>query len=322
MIPLAVLAASSLAAPSPALARPEGPDVAFRFADPKIIESSGLVLQDGLFVTMNDSGNPADLFAVDPLTGQTTSVTSWADSQTDAEALAPASGTEVWVGDIGDNTASRASISVTRVAVGDRGAAADTPTYTLTYPDQAHNAEALLADPTSGRLYIVTKGVLGGQVFAAPEELDDSGPNPLTEVGRTMGLVTDGAFFPDGRHIILRDYSRVAVYSFPDLQLVGELTLPAQSQGEGLAVAADGSIYVSSEGKKAPVYHVELPQYLLTAMHATASASPTPEPETDEPATESPSQPREINWVPVGIGGGVLLLAGLVLGLRERRRLH
>lgn len=301
------------------------PDEAFRFADPAIVESSGLLVQDGLFLTINDSGNPADLYAVDPLTGETVSVTRWAASQTDAEALAPAGPSEAWIGDIGDNLSNRSSISVTRVAVGDANAAADATTYTLTYPDQPHNAEALLADPVSGQLIVVTKGVLGGQVFAAPEELDENAPNPLTEIGQTMGLVTDGAFFPDGRHLILRDYSRVAVYSFPDLQLVGELPLPHQGQGEGLAVAGDGSIYVSSEGKNAPVYHLRLPRYLLTAMQPSSSLTPSPSPSQSADGPEAPTTPvrrREINWLPVGIGGGVLVAAGLFLGLRERHRRH
>ena len=88
------------------------------FEDPAIVESSGLVVVDGLFVTTNDSGDSGRVFTVDPATGETVGVTHWSDDPVDVEALAPAGGGEVWVGDIGDNRAERASISVVRVPVG------------------------------------------------------------------------------------------------------------------------------------------------------------------------------------------------------------
>ena len=45
--------------------------VAFTFRDPAIVESSGLVVADGLVVTTNDSGDTGRVFAVDPATGET-----------------------------------------------------------------------------------------------------------------------------------------------------------------------------------------------------------------------------------------------------------
>ena len=78
--------------------------VVFRFQDPAIVEASGLVVQDGLFVTTNDSGDTGRVFTVDPDTGRTIGVTTLGRaSPQDVEALAPAGRGEVWVGDIGDN---------------------------------------------------------------------------------------------------------------------------------------------------------------------------------------------------------------------------
>ena len=68
----------------------------FRFADPAITEASALVVQDGLFVTANDSGDTGRVFAVDR-SGATVGVTHWSDSATDVEALAPAGPGFVWV---------------------------------------------------------------------------------------------------------------------------------------------------------------------------------------------------------------------------------
>ena len=89
-----------------------------RFEDPEIVESSGLVVDDGLLVTTNDSGDSGRVFTVDPATGETVGVTQWSADPVDVEALAPAGGNEVWVGDIGDNRAERPSVFVARVPVG------------------------------------------------------------------------------------------------------------------------------------------------------------------------------------------------------------
>ncbi|GAA2146315.1 hypothetical protein GCM10009844_22240 [Nocardioides koreensis] len=266
-----------------AAAAPSHPGrVELTFRDPAIVESSGLVLQDGLFLTTNDSGDSGRVFAVDPATGRTVGVTTWSEDPTDVEALAPAGRGAVWVGDIGDNTASRDGVQVTRVPVGRGDRTADATTYELTYPEGAVNAETLLADPSTGRLYVATKNVFGGSLYEAPARLDPEGPNRLREVGPVLPIATDGAFFPDGRHVILRDYSRAVVYTFPALEEVGSFRLPDQDQGEGLAVAADHTVYVSSEGQDQPVLRVPLPADVRRAV-APASASPTAAP------TASPS---------------------------------
>ena len=218
----------------------------FTFQDPAIVESSGLVVGDGLFVTTNDSGDTGRVFTVDA-TGRTVGVTSWSLPPTDVEALAPAGPGEVWVGDIGDNTASRPSVTVVRVPFGPGDRTVTPPAYQLVYPDGPHDAEALLAAP-DGRLLVVSKELFGGTVYAAPKRLSASGPNQLAKVTRTMGVVTDGAFFPDGRHYVLRDYGTAAVYTYPGNRKVGSFRLPDQPQGEGIAVDGDGWVHVSSEG--------------------------------------------------------------------------
>ncbi|MCM3517317.1 hypothetical protein M3673_18900, partial [Nocardioides sp. P86] len=127
----------------------------------------------------------------------------------DVEALAPADGPgarpgEVWVGDIGDNPGERTSGSVTRVAVG-RGAlgAAGTP-YELVYPDGGQDAETLLVEPRSGRLLVASTAFLGGTLYRAPARLSPDAPTRLEPVGSVLSIAPDGAFFPDGRHLVVR----------------------------------------------------------------------------------------------------------------------
>jgi hypothetical protein len=264
---------------------PEG-QVAFRFADPEIVESSGLVATDDWVATINDSGDSGRVFAVDPATGETVGTTSWADEPDDLEALAPAGPGHVWVGDTGDNGGSRDSISVRRVPVGPGDRTTDSPAVELSYRDGGRDAEALLAHPRTGRLYVVTKGVFAGEVHAAPRRLAP-GPHQLQPLGRVGGIVTDGAFMPDGRHLVLRTYTRAVVHAFPSLEQVGAWDLPEQPQGEGLAVAPDGSLLLGTEGQDAEVLRVEIPRAIQRRMGAA---------ELEEPADplEQPADPASL----------------------------
>ena len=128
--------------------------------------------------TTNDSGDIGRVFTVDAATGETVGTTYWADGPRDVEALAPAGPGRVWVGDIGDNSGSRDSIEVTRVPVGDGDRTVDEETIDLVYPDGPRDAEALLVDPTTGRILVVTKGVFAGEVYAAPPRDGRRRPQP------------------------------------------------------------------------------------------------------------------------------------------------
>ena len=309
-----------------AAASADGGDVVFRFEDPAIVESSGLVVQDGLFLTTNDSGDSGRVFAVDPASGRTVGVTTWAAQPVDVEALAPAGPGHVWVGDIGDNSASRASVEVARVPVGAVQRDASATTYELGYPDGPHDAETLLVHPVTGRVYVATKDVFGGALYAAPDELHQ-GLNQLARLGKVLPLATDGAFFPDGQHLVLRDYGRAVVYTFPGLEEVGELDLPEQQQGEGIAVDADGAVFVGSEGRRAPVLEVPLPAPVRAALRepaAASSPSPTPSPTSVPGSREDVELPQsEVDerptwpWFLTGwLGLGVIVV--LLLALRRR----
>lgn len=292
----------------------EQPRPEFRFTDAAIVESSGLAVVDGLVVTVNDSGDEARVFTVDPATGDTVGVTRWGTEPTDIEALAPGEDGTVWVGDIGDNTASRDTITVTRVPVGTGDRTVEATAYELRYPDGASDAEALLAHPGTGRLYVVTKGVFGAVVYAAPVRLSAAAVDPLRKIGRAMPIVTDGAFLPDGEHVVLRDYGRAVVYDFPSFEAVAEVRLPAQQQGEGIAMTTDGHVLVSSEGQRAPVHDVALP-------------TPVAEEPSDQPTLRSregeelPQQePRDRDPTPwlLGVGLAAVALVVLVRSLRPR----
>jgi hypothetical protein len=309
-----------------ALVRADDAPVELTFADPEIIESSGLAVVGDWVVTTNDSGDSGRVFTVDG-SGETVGVTGWTADPTDVEALAPAGSGSVWVGDIGDNRGLRDSITVAEVPVGTGQRDVRAVSYELVYPDGARDAESLLADPTTGRLYVATKEIFGGVLFAAPAELDPDRPNRLTEVGPVLSIATDAAFFPDGRHLVVRSYESAVVYGFPSLQPVADLELPEQDQGEGLAVTAEGDLLLSTEGQYTDLLRVRLPEEVRAAMAdptptATPSATPSDRPDTvsreDRELPETTETTRS-PW-PWFLGGFVGLGIIVVLTRSLRRR--
>jgi hypothetical protein len=292
----------------------------FRFGDPAIVEASALVVEGGLFLTTNDSGDTGRVFAV-ARDGRTVGVTHWSSDPTDCEALAPAGRGAVWVGDIGDNLAERTGIAITRVPVGPGDRTVRPTTYRLSYPDGAHDAETLVRNPVTGRLYIATKGLFGGAVYAVPAHLSATGTNPLRKLGHVLPVATDGSFFPDGRHLVVRDYTSATVYDWPSLHAVASFPLPAQRQGEGIAVAADGAVYVSSEGARAPVLQVPLPVDVRRALAAPAppagsSSSSSP----SNGASDAGSSTEDVARSPWPWAlGGLLALGALLVLVRALR---
>ena len=293
----------------------------FRFEDRAVVEASSLVVDHGLFVTSNDSGDVGRLFVADR-TGRTVGVTHWSAHPIDTEALAPGGPGRVWVGDIGDNDGLRPFVDIARVPVGRGDRTVHPTTYRLTYPGGPTDAETLLRNPVTGRLYIATKNIFGGVLYAVPAHLRAGVDNRLQQIGRVLPVATDGAFFPDGRHVVVRDYTSAVVYDWPSMQPVGSFALPYQQQGEGIAVAADGRIYLSSEGVRSPVLRVTLPPRLQAAVGPVAASPSEPSPSASRPMgaadpadVPEPASPDAWPW----LAGGLLAVLALVVLVRSLR---
>jgi hypothetical protein len=304
----------------------DGPRALFTL-DPAVAESSGLVEvgRDGSHrvLTINDSGDGPVVYVVDPRTGRVVGRSTYDGDAVDVEALTPGRGGEVWVGDIGDNSAVRAGVRVHRLpALTDGDRDVTSTAYDLAYRGGARDAETLLVHPRTGRVHVVSKGLFGGQVYAAPARLRSDRANTLRPVGTAPGVVTDGAWFPDGRHVVLRDYSRAYVLDATSepWQRVDSFELPDQPQGEGVAVRRGGrSLLISSEGPGEPVQVVPVPRRVLTAMAPPSpSAQPTaPTEEGEGRRLGALAQEGAVPWTLVG--GIVTACALLALGFRLRR---
>jgi hypothetical protein len=307
----------------------DGAEVALRLEDPRIYESSGLALSrrhQAVVWTHNDSGDEARLFAVGS-EGRTLATLTLAGVEArDWEALAAGRDDRgrpaLFVGDIGDNQGVWPDVSVYRVAEPAQLRDATVPAvrYRLRYADGSHNAEALLVDPRSNRLYVATKQEAGGGLYRAPSRLRTDQINVLHRVASVPPVITDGAFAPDGRLFVLRDYQGAYVYRAPGRR-VGSFELPPQFQGESITVTADGrSVLAGSEGPQSEVWRVPLPESALAKLTPTTRPSPA---STPTPAAQ-PATPG--GWgraSPFLVATAALVLAAaaaLTLVTRRRRR--
>jgi hypothetical protein len=261
-----------------------GPTTApgFTTTDPRIDEGSGMVVSLAHPHTVwivNDSGDPARLFAVDTVDGHTRGVVKLAGAKNvDWEALAISPGPgepQLWVGDVGDNDARRPWVTVYRFDEPTTlsGSVTSWTSYDLVYPDGAHDAETLLVDPRDDRLYVVTKGLLGGSVYAAPTILKSDHVNHLSRIGSAPLLITDGSFRAAGS-VVLRNY----LTGFERPTVTGRdhrFAIPMQRQGETLAVIAPGhEANVGSEGAGTAVLRIALPSLLGVTPAAPPAARP------------------------------------------------
>lgn len=246
--------------------RPDGPVATV----PELPEASGLAVSRrvaGRLWSHNDSGQPV-LYALDTrgavtvrlrLTGAT--VEDW-----EAMAVGPCpTGSCLYVADIGDNDAERSRITIYRVQEpsGAEASIAVTDVFHATYPDGAHDAETLLVTP-DGALFIVTKGDTGAVgLYRFPRELRAGATHQLERVGKPRGSgkpaknarVTDGSVSADGQWVALRTgqsltFHRTAELITGNWREVRSVDLRAigETQGEGVAIGPDGTVYLVGEG--------------------------------------------------------------------------
>jgi hypothetical protein len=297
----------------------------FTIRDPRVTESSGLAasrLHPGVVYTHNDSGDAARVFAVGP-DGRVLATLRLAGVQArDWEAIAPGRDERgrpaLFVGDIGDNRGTWPSVAVYRISEPAvlRDATVPARRYRLRYPGGPRDAEALLVDPRSNRLFVASKEPAGGGLYEAPAVLRGDGVNLLRRVGGVPPLVTDGAFAPDGHTFVLRGYLDAYVYAASGRRL-DSFGLPAQDQGESITYTGDGrDLLVGSEGVDSPVWRVRLPAAATppdgTASRAGGRASPGGGPSATVAALRG--------WRAAALLLVLLLLAVLVVALARRRR--
>ena len=254
-----------------------------------IDESSGLVASrsmPGKYWTHNDSGDGPFLYLIDEH-GESFGVFKVAGAQNfDWEDISIGAGPEqgktyLYIGDIGDNDLVRQEIVVYRVAEPtqtESDSSKSKPQVTepaeairLSYPDGRHDAEALLVNPATGDIYIVTKVTLGRpSVYKAAPPFVTGEANVLGRLGELRipfgGSITGGSVSPDGKRVALCDYLQAyelalpaTSSSFDDIwkQPLANFDFGKREQGESIAYRLDGrALLGTSEGKGSTIFEV------------------------------------------------------------------
>ena len=90
-----------------------------------------------------------------------------------------------------------------------------------------------MADPTTGQLFVVSKDIFGGTIYAAPRGSPPTTPTGSRAVADGLAFATDGSFFPDGRHYVVRGYTSADGLHLPRPRAARLFPLPAAGAGRG-----------------------------------------------------------------------------------------
>ncbi|EGG43807.1 MULTISPECIES: TolB-like translocation protein [Streptomyces] len=324
--PFALLAgallAGALAAPAASASPAADGDASFRIKDPRITESSGLAashLHKGVYWTHNDSDDGPYLYAVDSATGKTLAriTLSGIGTPRDVEAISIGPDGRIYVGDIGDNLDGSwpyvwiYALPEPKKLV-DRTVRATQ--YVVKYSDGARNAESMVVDPKSGRVYIIDKKEDGGHLYEGPARLSTGGSNVFEPVADVDLWATDAALSPDGRQLAVRGYFGGVLYDWKGgrIKRVGRLNVPLQGQGESVTYSADGTkLMFGSEGSDSPVTAQDAPGKGSSSSSSSSGGG-------GGRASGDEDGPVSGQNLKVGAGALIVLAAGF-LGLRRLR---
>ena len=238
---------TAVAAPQDTLDTPPWQPVG-HYAHPDIRESSGIVKSrqfEGVYWTLNDSGNPAALYAT-KLNGELIQKIAVQGSRNfDWEALGIDDKNQLWIGEIGNNSRLRFDLKVVVVAEPDPFNETDTEviaSYPYRYPKENVDAEGLFI--LEGVPYIVSKEQARAVLYRFPALKPDT-KQVLVRVGEFADakFVTGAGISEDGTRLAVCTYDALWVYhsTANDLaQMIQDTSwyLPHNFYGE--AVCFDG----------------------------------------------------------------------------------
>jgi len=278
---------------------------------PRIDESSGVVAavhRPGVYFTHNDAGGSAELYAFDT-TGvhiETHSVTGggfrdWEDIASGPCPSGVDADTCIYIGDVGDNSESREEVDIWVVAEPEAGASAPVvASWRLRYPVDAHDCEAIVVHPCTGRVYLLTKEREGEPVvFRVPAT--PTGPDAAVDVelvatfSRTWfgdsGLLTSADWSVGGDRLVVRTYDGgwewITDPANPDAHWTtapSPIPIDVEGQGESITHHPDGGVLTTTE--RTPMRIVHLP----CDTTEPATTCPPPEPhDTGTPADTADS---------------------------------
>lgn len=238
--------------------------------DQRLAEASGLVASianSGLLWTINDSGNPPEVFLIDQHAKINLVCTLSGVHNRDWEDIAIGAGpvrgkNYIYVADIGDNFAQYDFKFIYRfeepkLAAEKEKTVTQFDTLVLRMPDGRRDAETILIDPVTNDLYLISKREDSVALYTTPYPFS----HEILTLRKVMTLpykeIVAGSITKDGKEVLLKDYDRVYCWerssreSLPQVLAKKPVQLPyhREPQGEAIAWSRDGKrFYTLSEG--------------------------------------------------------------------------
>lgn len=263
---------------SPALPQGSAPEDTARvvhqswLGNSRLRESSALAAsrrEPGLLWTLNDSGNPPELFAIDS-SGRDRGVFRILDAENrdwEAMALARCGNTDcLYVADVGDNGARHRAVRMYRVPEPARpsapgGTVESNGVIELRYEDGPRNAEAILVTGDQD-VYLITKERAGGgRVYLVDKDAWNARGRLVTarfiqQLPLPDGLgyqITDATLGLNGIDVAVRTYSYLFFFRLENGKLVPDPDRQRcyagglDAQGEGITWLRDARLATTSE---------------------------------------------------------------------------
>ncbi|CAG5006457.1 hypothetical protein DYBT9275_03823 [Dyadobacter sp. CECT 9275] len=249
-----------------------------------IDEASGIApgrSMKGYLWTLQDSGQPHSLYL---LSGNATTIKEYdlpGTNNHDWEDIATGPGPEtginyIYVADIGNNNAPLTSSNIIyRIPEinqeGEFFSQNKLEKITFTYPDGPRDAEALLLDPVTKDLFVISKETSSTGIYRLPFPQSTTNVIQAEKVGvvPSMLLVTAGDVSPSGDEILIRTYLMVYHWRKKSGESIGQtltraadkqFLVAAEPQGEGICFDADAKGFFTLS-EKANAASVKLNYY-------------------------------------------------------------
>jgi hypothetical protein len=217
-----------------------------------IKEASGIADSKAVPQTLwveEDSGNPPQLYSLNYDGSVRKKVYIKGATNHDWEDMA-LSDDSIYIAETGDNNLVRLEYAIYKFP--EPTADVDTvygfEKVRFQYPDGSHNAEAILVDPVTKDILIITKSDSPARIYKIAYPYSNT-LNTAIQVGQlTYDVVTGAALSPDGKEIIVRTYSTLYHYNCDGRSILAALqTAPTslpytmEPQGEAVGFTANNS---------------------------------------------------------------------------------
>lgn len=165
----------------------------------------------------------------------------------------------LYIAETGDNLMVHPDYAIYRLI--EPAAATDTVTQVdkiaFFYPDGSHNAEAILVDPDTKDIFIITKNDLKSKIFRLLYPYSTTDINKAVEVGSlSYNFAVSAAMSPTGKEIMIKTYDAIYYYQRSTGETIMQslskkpVGLPYQQEPQGEAIGFannDSGYYTLSE---------------------------------------------------------------------------